>query len=142
MSPTNPEKDPTYTRIEETGTFKRVYLRKGKQKKVKTQRTKKNNKKVVLARMGKLELYVIPYDFPDSVFIGQYPNFTQKLDKYEIPKLLVFFNKARWYLNGSYLEKPKKGSKKRFYVEKSSALLQKAFSSGIDNVKEAQKKPR
>jgi hypothetical protein len=38
---------------------------------------KKNDKKVVLGHLGEFEVYIYPYDYPDTVFIGKFPVSTQ-----------------------------------------------------------------
>lgn len=122
---------PSRTKTEEWGRFKRTTERRGKKRKQKTERVKKNPKKVRLCQIRDLELYVLPYEYPDTVFIGKYPKFSMALDKYDIPRLFVFVNKMRWFLNGEWQKKVlfTKQSKK------DSALCKKAYSSGLDELK-------
>ena len=74
------KKYPSRTKIEEHGVFKRIYQRKGTQKRQKTERMKDNPAKVVInhvgSSLGQLEVYVYPYDYPDTVFLGKYPVFS------------------------------------------------------------------
>jgi len=125
----------TETILTETGIFKRIYHRIGKKRQVHTERTKKNPKKVVLARIEDLELYVLPYEFPDKIFLGKYPEFTMMLDKYSIPKLMVFYNKARWYAKKEWQNKLHFTKE----AQKGSALLVKAFNMGLKQLKELDK---
>lgn len=124
------------TTIVEIGKFTRIYERKGKRKRVRTKREKKNPKKVVLAKINDLELYVIPYDFPDCVFLGVYPEFTMKLEKHDIPKLLVFYNKARWFIEQKWLKKRHRTKR----AENTSTSILKAYNFGVKKLKEAQKR--
>lgn len=96
------------TVITETGVFQRKYWRKGKKKRQKTQRLRKNPLKVVLGKIGDLEVYVYPYQFPDKIFLGHYPDFTMVLGKEDLGKIWGMLNKMRWYLNGEWSTKERK----------------------------------
>lgn len=123
------------TVIEEHGTFKRTYRRKGAKKKVKTERKKKNPEKVVLAKMGDLELYVYPYSYPDKIFIGSYPKFTQVLEMSDLPKFFVFFNRAKWFLNGEW----QKGYISAKGLKIPRHRIVRAYNYALDKQKKAKK---
>lgn len=61
----------------------------------------KNQKKVILGRIGDFEVYVYPYDFPDTVFIGKFPVST-KIDIFCVNQLIQMYNRAKAYLNGNW----------------------------------------
>lgn len=128
------------TIIEETGVFKRTLWRKGKQKRQRTERKKKNPAKVVLAKIGDLDLYVYPYDFPDKVFLGSYPNFTMSLDKADVKKLFKIYNISKWYLDQEGFTKPKGDRKSRRGADARRRSIQKAYSYGLNKIKELQKR--
>jgi len=125
------KKYPSRTQIEEHGIFKRTYQRKGKQKRQRTERLKKNPKKVTLCRVKELEIYVFPYEYPDTVFIGKYPTFSMALDRYDIPRLFVLVNKMRWFLDGKWQKRVNFTKEAQTH----SALLQKAYNLGLDELK-------
>lgn len=130
------KKYPSRTKTEEHGQFKRTFYRKGKRKRQKTERLKKNPKKVTLCHIRDLEVYVIPYDYPNTVFIGKYPHFSMALDRYDIPRLFVFINKMRWFLDGYW----QKGADFTKEAKTAPALLKKAYNLGLDELKK--KSPR
>jgi len=96
------------TRTTETGAFIRVVVRKGTRRRQQTLRIKKNQKKVVLGFIGEFEVYVYPYDYPDTVFIGEFPVSTI-IDSTNANMLLGVYNKIRSYLRGNYFSEPKRG---------------------------------
>lgn len=90
------------TRTREKGTFERLYVRKGKKRKQRTERhkeMKKNKAKVTLCWIGEFEVYVYPYDYPHKVFIGKYP-ISGEITNYK--QVLITMNKARWYIQGEW----------------------------------------
>jgi len=126
---------PSRTQIEEHGVFKRTYQRKGKQKRQRTERLKKNPKKVVLCQIRDLELYVLPYEYPDTAFLGKYPTFSMAIDRYDLPRVFVFFNKLRWFLNGGWHKKVHSTKE----AKKQSVSLEKAYNVGLAELKEKRK---
>jgi hypothetical protein len=71
----------------EHGTFTRTIIRRDKRVTVKTEYVKPNPKKVVIGRLGDLEVYVYPYDFPNRIFMGKFP-FTMSMEKSDLSALL------------------------------------------------------
>ena len=128
------KKTPSETIITEQG-FRRIIYRKGKQKTQKTETHKKNPLKVTLAKIGDLEIYVYPFQYPDKIFLGKYPQFTMILSKYDLGKWFASYNIMKWFLNGYWTKK----AQKRKRSQKTSATIQKAYNLGIQNLKEAQK---
>lgn len=96
-----PKGSNSYTKTVESGAFIRTKWRKGNKRTVKTVKMTKNEKKVVLGYIGDFEVYVYPFDYPDSVFIGKFPVST-KIDFFHVKDLFVAFNRARWYLEGNW----------------------------------------
>lgn len=101
----NPEKSLSWTKTVESGAFIRTTYRKGNKRKTETKKMSKNDKKVVLGRIGDFEVYVYPFDYPDTVFIGTFPVST-KLDTFCINQLFTAYNRARWFLNGEWQNEP------------------------------------
>ena len=129
------ERYPSRTKIEEHGVFKRTYERKGKRKRQKTERLTKNPKKVVLSQIRDLELYILPYEYPDTVFIGRYPDFTMAIDKHDLPRVFVFFNKMRWYFDGIWQKKKHRTNE----ATKQAVLIKEAYNIGLAELKEKRK---
>ena len=102
------------TTTTESGAFIRTVTRKGKRRKQKTIRIKKNDKKVTLGYIGEFEVYIYPYNYPDTVFVGTFPISTI-LDSGNINQLLGVYNKIKSYLAGYYFNKPntRKGANSR-----------------------------
>lgn len=65
---------------------------------------KRNQKKVVIGYLGDFEVYVYPYEYPDSVFIGAFP-ISVSLDKSNVGMLFHIYNVARWYLSNEWQTK-------------------------------------
>ena len=122
----------------ETGQFKRTTIRKGKKRRIETVRFQKNPKKVVLAQINDLQLYCFPYENSDFVFLGKFPNFTMALNKYECRALIVFYNKARWYLSNGWQNKAHWTKQ----AQKDSASCEKAFNMGLKQLKDNQTEAR
>lgn len=123
------------TKTTESGAFIRTTIRKGKKRRQKTKRIKKSDKKVVLGYIGEFEVYVYPYDFPDTVFVGKFPISTQ-LESGDERKLTGVTNKIRAYFRGDYFSEPKrsKGANAR------RRTIQRAYNQGLKE-KTGAKKP-
>lgn len=91
----------TVTITTESGAFYRRTIRKGNKRKTTTKKLTKNEKKVILCRLGDFEVYVYPFEFPDSVFIGKFPVSTT-LDAFTYRQLFTAFNRVRWYLENNW----------------------------------------
>ena len=130
------KKQESETIIKEHGVYKRTLYRKGRKRRQRTQRLKKNPEKVVIGKIGELEVYVYPYNFPDKVFLGQYPNFTMTLTKQDIPKLFCIYNISRWYFNGEWQNEPKKSKP----AKRLRKLLILAYKTGLDKLKKTKKR--
>lgn len=87
----------------------------------------KNQKKVVLGHIGDFEVYVYPYDFPDTVFIGKFPVST-KIDGNCINQLISAYNKARNFLSGNYFSGD--GSRKGANMRRRS--IKRAYNHGVN----------
>jgi len=116
----------------ESGAFIRKTIRKGTKRRQKTIRITKNQKKVVLGFIGEFEVYVYPYDYPDTVFIGKFPISTKITSGHE-NGLLSVAQTVRHYLRGDYFNEPnwRKGSNSR------KRAIRKAYNTGLDEVKKA-----
>lgn len=125
----------SYTKTVESGAFIRTIRRKGKKRKIKTERFKKNEKKVILGHIGDFEVYVYPYDYPDKVFLGQFPISTM-LDNSNFAQLLSNYNKVKSFLEGNYFSKPnwRKGANSR------RRDIQRAYNRGL-TAQRSKKKP-
>jgi len=95
---------------------------------------KKNQKKVVLCKIGDFEVYVYPYDYPDTVFIGEFPVSTQ-LEKGSEKQLLRGYNLIRSYFNDCYYNK---GSWRETTNSRRRAI-KKAYNIGMKEKTEADK---
>jgi hypothetical protein len=124
------------TRTTESGAFIRTIVRKGKRRKIETKRLKKIDKKVILGHLGEFEVYIYPYDFPDTVFIGSFPVSTQ-IDTSSFNQLIACYNKIRAYFRGDYYNKDgrvKEANSRRH-------TIQRAYNTGLDEKKKAKNKP-
>ena len=119
---------PSRTKTVESGAFIRTTYRVGKKRKQETKRFQKNQKKVILGRIGDFEIYCYPYEYPDTVFIGQFPVSTQ-IDSASVTQLISGYNKAKSYLDGNYFKKPnwRKGANSR------RRDIKKAYNLGLDD---------
>jgi hypothetical protein len=122
------DNDASITRTTESGAFIRTTIRRGNKRKQETKRIKKNDKKVVLGFIGEFEVYVYPYDFPDTVFCGHFPIST-KIEKGQENAILGVAQKIRHYLGGDYYNKPnwRKGANAR------KRAIQKAYNQGLND---------
>jgi hypothetical protein len=93
----------------------------------------KNPKKVVLAELNGLQVYVYPYDFPEKVFIALGGNNIQ-ISKYEVNKLLFIFNRSKWYLNGGLKMALSGKSRSRL-----GDFLKTAYNQGLKDVRRLKK---
>ena len=122
------------TVTKERGYFERTKIRYGKKRKQKTEYVDTSKKKVVLAKVGDLEFYVYPYDYPDTVFAGIYPMST-KLDKGDVNKFLGVLNKLRWYFNNEWENEPTR-SKGANYRRRA---IEQAYNLGLNDLKKRKK---
>lgn len=98
------------TRERRQGTFETLRVRRGLKKRQRTEKSrehKKNPRKVVLCKMGDLEIYVLPFDFPDKVFLGKYP-VNVELDEFTFNFLFKAYNRIRWFLRGEWQKEEKR----------------------------------
>lgn len=93
------------TITKERGYFTRTKIRIGKKRRQKTEYIDTSKKKVVLAKIGDLEFYTYPFDYPDTVFAGIFPMSTQ-LSKADVRTLFGVCNKLRWYFNNEWENEP------------------------------------
>ena len=84
----------------EYGTFTRTISRRGSKRTVKTKTIAPNPAKVVLGHIGEMEVYVYPFDFPNNVFVGKFPNSTC-LDRGDASMLHGLANICTWFLDGN-----------------------------------------
>lgn len=131
MTPDKSSKKPTMTITREYGYFQRIKTRRGTKKRQKTIKVQSNPEKVVIDRIGDLEIYVYPYSYPDKIFIGIYPMNTT-LEREDFNRLFGIMNKIRWYLEEEWTRNPKnqKGSK---YLRQ---RIVQAYNFGLSKLKE------
>jgi len=96
---------------------------------------KKSQKKVVLGHIGDFEVYVYPYDYPDTVFIGEFPVSTQ-IEKGNETSLLRCYNKIRAYFANSYYNK----DSYRETTNSRRRAIKKAYNIGMKEKTEAKKR--
>ena len=125
-------KTETETIIKEHG-FRRLILRKGKVKRQKTEIIEKNPLKVTLDKIGDMELYCYPFDYPEHVFLG-FRGTSQTLNKYQVRQLFKVYNIAKWFLNSEWQHKTK--SKR---TTKRRREIEKAFNLGLKRQREREK---
>jgi hypothetical protein len=114
------------TKTVESGAFIRTTWRKGKKKHQDTVKIKVNQKKVVLGFIGDFEMYVYPFDYPDTVFLGKFPVSTQ-IKSTNVKEVLGAYNQMRWFLaNGAF---SKDGKRKG--VNARRRTIQSAYNSGV-----------
>jgi len=95
---------------------------------------KQNDKKVILGHLGDFEVYVYPYDFPDTVFIGAYPVSTQ-ITTGNIGEVMAAYSRASWFLAGNWQNKPNW----RIGPNSRRRACEKAYNSGLETIKKARK---
>jgi len=102
------------TKTVESGIFIRTKWVKNGKKHQRTLKIKQNKKKVVLGFIGDFELYAYPFDFPDKVFLGKFPN-SVIIDSTNVNSLLGAYNKTKWFLSNQAFSKPtnRKGANMR-----------------------------
>lgn len=130
MSPNKSGKKPTMTITREYGYFSRVKTRRGTKKRQKTVKLQNNPEKVVIDRIGDLEIYCYPYSYPDKIFIGIYPMNTV-LGREDFKRLFGIMNKIRWYLDEEWISKPKTEKGAKFLRRR----IVKAYNSGLERLK-------
>jgi hypothetical protein len=98
------------TKTIENGTFKRVKIRRGKKTKQKTIFRKGNNpEKVILGYFEGHEIFVYPYRYPKTVFVGTYP---KAIPITNSSSSLRLFNLVSWYISGKWRKTPLKPNKR------------------------------
>ena len=110
----------------ESGQFERTKIRQGKKRKQRTVKIPKRESKVVLYKIGRLQLFAYPYDNRNKLFIG-YGKFAHPIDKYSVHRILVLYNIAKWFLS--------KGFKLSMQGKSRSSLgkpIQRAFKKGLE----------
>ena len=122
----------SFTKTVESGAFIRTTLRRGSKRKQETKRFKPNDAKVVIGHLGDFEVYIYPYSFPDTVFIGSFPVSTE-LTANTLPEMLSIYNKARWFLQGFWQTEPEKS--KAAKGRRQRILL--AYNAGLEQLKKA-----
>ena len=128
------DNDASTTRTTESGAFIRTVIRKGNKRKQETKRIKKNDKKVILGHIGEFEVYVYPYDFPDTVFIGCFPLST-KINVSNLSELRRACNLIKAYLDGIYF----KNDGWRKSTNSRRRAIQTAYNLGLKDVKKPKK---
>lgn len=126
MTADKPRKPQTITRTTEYGYFIRKKLRKGKIRRQKTVKLPAKGKKVVLAKLNDIEIYVYPYDYPDKVFFGIYPLSTM-IGEDDLSKLFGIYNKIRWYLKEEWTKKGDSRSKAKYPRQR----IVNAYNAGL-----------
>jgi len=124
----------TLTKTTESGIFIRTTIRRGKRRKQETRRMTPNDEKVILGSLGDFELYVYPYKYPDSVFIGTYPTSTT-FTLGNVGELIAAYHKTRWFLNGEWQNEPNW----RIAPNSRKRAIQKAYNAGLERLKEPKK---
>lgn len=110
----NSTKPVSCTKTVESGAFIRTVTRIGDKRKQDTKRMKKNDKKVILGHIGDFEVYVYPFDYPDTVFVGKFPVSTQ-LNLTDVKNTFGVVRKMYWFASGEAYSKPnwRKGANSR-----------------------------
>lgn len=93
---------------DEYGSFHRRIWREGKKKHTKTVKPIKNEEKVTLGFIGQIEVYVLPYSFPDRVFFGLYP-YSTSIDKNDVSEIQSAYNKTRSFLREDWQIERRRG---------------------------------
>jgi hypothetical protein len=130
------DKEESTTVIVEHGTFKREYRRKGKNSKTKLIRYTKNPEKVVLCKIGELEVYVYPFNYPDKVFFGKYPHFTMQMNEHEITDLFRAYNRIRWYFEHAFdpIKEPQKTAKNEKQANRTRLSIRKSYNHALNKL--------
>lgn len=109
------------------GTFiRRTISHKGK-KRTKLTRLKKNPEKVILCYLGNIEMFVYPYQNPDTIFCRIGKEITG-LDKYEARKIMAVYNQINWALSGGIQDAVRGESN-----SKKAKEIKKAYDYGLTN---------
>ena len=90
-------------------------------------RFEKNPMKLSLCWIGNIEIYCYPYSNFNKIYI-RYGRKTQAINIYELPKLMLGYNRAKWFLTyGSDIAKRKMLSESDLAIE-----IQNAYNAGIE----------
>lgn len=129
-------KKPTMTIETEYGYFIRRKTRRGKKRTQKTERLKKQSQKVVIDRIGELEIYVYPYDYPEKVFLGIYPLSTV-IGEEDFKRFFGILNKIRWYFNDEWV----KDRKREKGVKSLRQRIVNSYNMGLEEMKKRKMNP-
>lgn len=119
------------------GKYRLDRWKKGKKIHQKLQRQVSNRKKVTLCSIGNLEFYVYPYEYPDKIFMGIYPQ-SQTIGSFDLKKFWGIFNRLRWFLNGEW-QKPQikhKNSKEANILRR---RIVSAYNLALDEIRRKKK---
>ena len=109
-----------------TGYFEKKIIRHGQKKREKLSRFEKNPAKLSLGWFGNLEFFCYPHTDFDKVFIRD-GNKIHGYDKYDLPRMIAIFNKARWVTeHGSSIIKGVLDSESPL-----ARMVQNAYNAGI-----------
>lgn len=124
-----PSKRTSITTETQYGHFIIKKTRKGTRRKQKLTRIPKNKQKVVIGKIGELEIYVYPYNHPNKVFLGIFPISTY-IEKHNFNDIWSIANKIRWFFKEEWDKEPKnsKGANK---------LREVIFSAYMEGFKQA-----
>ena len=93
-----------------------------------------SDEKVVLAHIGEFEVYVYPYKYPDTVFLGAYPTSTSVTSAC-VGEFMAAYNKSTWFLNGEWQNK----SRCRIGTNARRRACEKSYNAGLKKLIEAKK---
>ena len=132
--PYKPRKRDSTTITREYGYFSRIKTRKGKKRRQSTEYRKTRGEKVLLAKLGDLELYVYPKDYPDRVFLGIFPMSTC-ISEEQLGLLFNIYNKSKWYLKEDWTRKDtwRKGANSL------RRRIQRSYARGLERQKKRRK---
>lgn len=136
MTADKPSKRPSMTVTHEYGYHIRKKYRYGKKRRQKTTKIEKNTKKVVLAEINGLQVYVYPKEFPNKVFLGIFPMSIQ-LEEADFSRLFGIMNKIRWYFNEDWVRKGDSRNKAKYLRQQ----IQRAYTEGLNELKGRRKDP-
>ena len=131
MGSDEPRKPKTRTVTKEYGQFIRTKTRYGKRRKQKTTRIKPNPEKVTLGKLGSLEFYAYPDQYPDKVFFGLYP-LSDFIEEPRVEDILRIYNKVKWYF-AEYWQKSGRTTKG---AKSSRQAILRSINAGLDKRKE------
>lgn len=128
METNKPRKNESTTTTTEYGYYIRKKIRHGKRRKQKTTRIKNNPEKIILGKLGDLEIYAYPYQYPNKIFVGIYPLSTY-IEEHQKEDILVLYNRVRWYFNEEWTKKRKQGK----WAKTSRKAIVSAYNHALNN---------